>query len=132
MAFFVAVALILARSITRHLAMKMTSRPGRDEWEISPFFRVLAAVSLLAFSYIIWDISTAHLAVAEGVSPADCDKQRRIIGELVCDISNSFLSSFSKNLQGPADGAAGILLILFLLYVIWLLLKPVFTRKRKE
>jgi hypothetical protein len=124
-----AIFLLALRSVVRHIALKMTSNPTKDQWAISPFFRVLAAIFVAAFSYVLWQESIALLSVEGGVTPVDCGNKRRFIGKLVCGISNSSLSSLPENLQGPAEGATGILFVLFLLYVIWLLLKPIFKKK---
>lgn len=124
-------AVVILKGIIRHTAIKMDSTPSKDQWAISPFFRVLLALFVAAFAYLIWLKSVALFSVAGGVTPANCDNERRVVAKLLCNISNSLLSSIPQHLQGPANGAAGILFVLPLLYAIWHLLKPVFKKRRK-
>lgn len=104
--------------------------PVAVDISVRPLFRVLGAVFLGACASIFIH-QAVKLLDATTVRPEICDRGK-LVGRLLCTVSNWTLEVMPKSLQGPLSALAGAAVALVLIALAWILLRPLVSAAAKR
>lgn len=103
---------------------KYISRP--EDYGIRPMFRLLGA-TLSAFIAYILVVQAIPLFSVKNLQLSECHESR-LSGRLMCEIGNWLSSKMPNDFQGPAEAIGRIFFSGIMLYLTWLLLKPLIAK----
>ena len=100
--------------------------PQAGDYEIRPLFRLLGA-TLTTFIAYIFVIQEIPLFSENTLQLSECN-QHRLSRRFMCEFGNWLASKMPNDFQGPAEAISRILFAGIMLYLSWLLLKPLIAK----
>jgi hypothetical protein len=104
----------------------MRPLPRPEDFAIRPGIRLAGVLLLLGLAYIFVEHAISWLETDEKVyGPKSCSGK----GAWVCELGNLLSSLVPSSMREVVEGTSGLVVAGLLMYVAWLLLKPVFRRR---
>jgi hypothetical protein len=100
--------------------------PRPEDFTIRPVIRLCGVLLLLGLAYVVVEQAISWLETDEKIyGPKSC----RGKGAWVCELGNLLASFVPPSMREVVEGTSGLVVAGLLMYVAWLLLKPVFRRR---
>jgi len=100
--------------------------PQSGDYEIRPLFRLLGA-TLMSFLAYILVIQAIPIFSEKNLQLSECN-QHSLSKRLMCEFGNWLASKMPNDFQGPTEAISRILFAGIMLYLSWLLLKPLIAK----
>jgi hypothetical protein len=98
-----------------------------EDFAIRPSIRVSCVLLILGLAYFIVEQALSWLETGEMVyGPKSCSGK----GAWICELGNLLASLVPASMREVVEGTSGLVVAGLLMYVAWLLLKPVFRRPK--
>nr|WP_125473991.1 hypothetical protein [uncultured Albidiferax sp.] len=95
-----------------------------EQLKIRPVIRVLAAGLMMLIALLMVFNSIPYFS-AETITLKSCVEEHKASSKLLCEIGNKILSSLPVRMQGPAEGVTHFAVAALLVYLSWLLVRPI-------
>ena len=102
-----------------------------EQLQVRPAFRVLGALLMLLMAALMIYDSVPFFS-AEKISVKSCAGEYKSSSKILCEIGNSMLSMLPTRMQGPAEALIHLAMAALLIYLSWMLTKPLHARSHKE
>lgn len=96
------------------------------ELQVRPALRIIGAVMMLLISALMILRSIPFFS-AKKITLKSCADKYKASSQLLCEIGNAMMSMLPAQMQGPTEGLARIAMSALLIWLSWLLIKPLFT-----
>lgn len=98
-----------------------------QQLQVRPALRIIGAVMMLLISALMI-LSSIPFFSATKISLKNCTGEYKASSQLLCEIGNAMMSMLPARMQGPTEGLAHIAMSALLIWLSWLLIKPLFAR----
>lgn len=104
---------------------------GAEQLQVRPAFRVLGVVLMMLVAALMIHDSIQFFS-ADQIILKSCAGASKASSKLLCEVGNAMLSLLPARMQGPAEALIHLTMAALLIFLSWMLIKPLYARSDEK